>query len=106
MSKYTPKPWIRTILSDGVESEIVDEDGRIIATTSVDAPETIEEHEANGDLLAAAPDLLEELKAEITKRCGKGSECEVCGGNGSTLSYHSECCAGARAAIARVEGKD
>ena len=50
-------------------------------------------------------DLLKALKGELAKRCGKDSECEVCGGNGTTLSYHADCCAKTRAAIAIVEGK-
>lgn len=69
MSKHTPGPWgISRICSTVVHAG---EKERGIATTgghqdnSVDAEELLAENEANARLIAAAPDLLDELERAI-----------------------------------------
>ncbi len=76
-NKHTPGPWKtqRHISLDRLE--IRDADGRRIAECAMDFPMSAKTHEANAHLIAAAPDLLEALKACCIATQGKEKEfCE------------------------------
>lgn len=103
MSEHTPVPWERTILSDGVESEIVNQNGQVIATTSVDAPETIQEHEANAEFIVRACNahqvLLDALKVALDNSRRRSE------GRGKWTVKDQEAHDALRAALAKAEGR-
>lgn len=62
--KHTPGNWIH--LDGSIYSES-DPSGKDIATINKNGNTTEEEEQANGDLIAAAPDLLEALKDVLSQ---------------------------------------
>ena len=93
MAKHTPGPW--QSFADDQGHDIIAEDGAHIARVEpVNSLNPAEEQDANGNLLAAAPDLLAALKALL-------HQCEYMG----APADHPDMAA-ATAAIAKAEGKE
>lgn len=88
MSKHTPGPWVKGVMSDYVAKSA---SGEIIAELPCSKASS-EERAANARLIAAAPDLLGALKRAMNElaQCTQGDGCNYCL---------------ARAAIAKAEGK-
>ena len=61
--KYTPGPWVAVPDWTYDRLEIRDKDGRRIAICTKDFPMSTATHDANADLIAAAPELLAALEA-------------------------------------------
>lgn len=61
--RHTPRPWFRH--DDLILTEPPSEDALVIAEVDVSATATLEEFEANGDLIVAAPDLLEAVETAL-----------------------------------------
>lgn len=94
MTKHTPKPWQ---FSTGHPTlTVYDGNGQAIADVHGYGARTLEENGANGYLIAAAPEMLEALKANV-------GSCPHCIGNPMVTS-HTKACQLARNAIAKAEG--
>lgn len=115
-SKHTPGPWRLDHAARGAGFSVVAASpkraggGNRICTCrpASYSPEAHDEAEANARLIAAAPDLLEELKNLLAayeqpdrQLCCHGGQ--DCGCRGATV--HSQAQHYARAAIAKAEGK-
>lgn len=91
--KYTPGPWF----VDG-DCDVVTEDGTVVSWTAEGIFET-DEINANSQLMAAAPEMLEALQLLIAEQTGGNKSC---GHNGFTCTCPYD---KARAAIAKALGK-
>jgi len=103
---YTPGPWT---INEKWPTEVVSAKGAI-CETDAGAPESVEEMEANARLIAAAPELLEALKA-YQRLDDAHANCKEC--DGEVMPELCEACfplayyarLKRRAAIAKAEGR-
>ncbi|HBR3463185.1 hypothetical protein AAHV08_09115 [Klebsiella pneumoniae] len=91
--KYTPGPWF----VDG-HCDVVTEDGTVVSWTAEGIFET-DEINANSQLMAAAPEMLEALQLLMAEQTGGNKSC---GHNGFTCMCPYD---KARTAIAKALGK-
>ncbi|HLE57237.1 MAG TPA: hypothetical protein VJB15_09150 [Rhodothermia bacterium] len=98
MAKHTPGPWNER--GYGLDHGVKDKDGRIVAHVVRSAKHggiTHDERDANASLIAAAPELLEALKAIVDGHKTIG--------HGERFSAPYELLEKASAAIDKAEGK-
>ena len=72
--KHTPGPWKTQPHISLDRLEIRDADGRRIAECAMDFPMSAKTHDANARLIAAAPDMLDELMNYCAECNGDGAE--------------------------------
>lgn len=98
MGGHTPGPWT---WSDDMTMDAEDGDAYVVRTLDGEDGSVLYHHalwdveDADRALIAAAPELLEALRAANVYQCG-----ETCGAN-----EHSEECRASIAAIAKAEGR-
>lgn len=102
-TQHTPAPW--SLGFNGASTKVVDADGKAVCMV------TPRKGHWNGDLLAAAPELLAALQAIVQRIDPQGdeapesAECRVCGNHPS--SHAADCPVTiARAAIAKAKGEN
>ena len=102
--KHTPGPWFAKRAGDGGYFEwYVGRDGENCSIAEdITDPVTRDPSEANAHLIAAAPDLLEALKAIISDDMEDQKTAQEFGG----FVLPDELRTAARAAIAKAEGRD
>jgi hypothetical protein len=98
MSAHTPGPWS---MRPDTGLEIFGADGEWLM--SVHRP--VEELRANACLIAAAPDLLAELRSILVALPSHSPDCRARSVGGSACCFYAERSRAARAAIAKAEGK-
>lgn len=80
-AKHTPGPWKTQTHISLDRLEIRDADGRRIAECAMDFPMSAKTHDANAHLIAAAPEMLDELEKQRNKHCFASSgvgDCDTC----------------------------
>lgn len=105
-TKYTPAPWHVGDTNKNFDAMVYGKDGLMIANCTKVRGRSIEEEDANAQLIAAAPELLEALKKIVKCEINRMNDLETLSTKPKSLYTFSKArVEKAQAAINKAEGK-